>query len=471
MMNTLQSAASRTLLIVSCLVFIILGWMYNAASPYRTEGQLMYQRAWVTDIGAPDERAHASYLSHLLDGKGLPVMNPKSPDFGETYQSHQPPLYYVLAAGWCKIVGADPTDKESGFRIRFLNTLIGVATLIGIFQLCFWGLRSTYLGTIAVVLTAGTPMFLSLHGAISNDPLLICLCTWALALMGLAVREGWTPRRSVVLGLVVGAALLTKTSGFALIPVLFLLFLWTRKKEDKVPWTLVSMGIAILIVLPIWMRNTNLYGDAFGLKAFKEAFAGSAQRADLVKMVAQMREQNGLSPEGASTDYWVNWFGWWTARSYVGVFSQMDIFFSDLVYRVLLSVAGFLGLTGWFSWWKPRDETESGSRRVGLLLLVFFSLVFLQFLQFNLTYFQAQARYLYPAVVAVSIPLALGIRRLAGERAFVAYGLLAAMFFGNLLSLSYIRSEFERRTNYPKPVAGPSSQLDSMKSELILGTN
>jgi O-antigen/teichoic acid export membrane protein len=188
-------------------------------------------------------------------------------------------------------------------------------------------------------------------------------------------------------------------------------------------------------------------------------------------MVAQMREQNGLSPEGASTDYWVNWFGWWTARSYVGVFSQMDIFFSDLVYRVLLSVAGFLGLTGWFSWWKPRDETESGSRRVGLLLLVFFSLVFLQFLQFNLTYFQAQARYLYPAVVAVSIPLALGIRRLAGERAFVAYGLLAAMFFGNLLSLSYIRSEFERRTNYPKPVAGPSSQLDSMKSELILGTN
>ncbi len=445
-MNKLQTIFSRPILVVSCLVFFVLCYAYNSATPYLTGGRLLYQRTTVADIGAPDERAHISYIEHLLAGKGLPIMNPKAEDFGRTYQSHQPPLYYVLAAGWSKVVQANPIDPGHGTRLRLLNAFIGVATLVGLFSLCTWGFRSQFLGYLTVILTSCTPMFLALHAAISNDPLLICLCTWSMALMAKALREGWTPRRAVGLGLLVGGALITKTSAFALVPALFLLFLFTRKKEDKVPWALVSVGIAIFIVLPIWMRNTSLYGDAFGLKAFKEAFAGSAQRADLVAMVAQMRESKGLSPEGAQTDYWVNWFGWWTARSYVGVFSQMDIFFSDLVYRVLLGLTGVLGLAGLFSWWKPRDETEKESRPLAWLLVTFFAIVALQFLQFNLTYFQAQARYLYPAVAAINIPIAFGIRRFVGEKTAVLCVLLGLMVVGNILALGYIGQEFEKRT-------------------------
>src|SRR6185295_4224512 len=121
-------------LAVVAVLFVACCVAFNSVTPYRKPGFLLHQRnptdgrpVPVPDVGAPDERQHANYVKSLLDGKGFPVLKPGDPNLYESYQAHQPPLYYALASAWCKAFGIDPT-AEGGTGLRLLNTLIGLAT-------------------------------------------------------------------------------------------------------------------------------------------------------------------------------------------------------------------------------------------------------------------------------------------------------------------------------------------------------
>jgi len=107
-----------------------------------------------------------------MDGKGFPVLNPSDPDLYESYQAHQPPIYYLMAAGWCKALGIDPTSESGGFGLRLLNTLVGLSTLVGLCLCAKWAFgqweHAWAAGCFVLV-----PMNVALHSAASNDPLLI----------------------------------------------------------------------------------------------------------------------------------------------------------------------------------------------------------------------------------------------------------------------------------------------------------
>src|SRR5437016_3338620 len=103
----------KTPLILGLLVVLHIGFAicYASVTPYRSPGQVQHQEQ--PDYGAPDERQHVNYIEHILDGKGFPVFNPQDVNLYETYQSHQPPLFYILAAGWAKATGIpDVTDMD-----------------------------------------------------------------------------------------------------------------------------------------------------------------------------------------------------------------------------------------------------------------------------------------------------------------------------------------------------------------------
>ena len=119
---------------------VLLALVYAARTPYRQSGVILGMgRAPANDIGAPDERQHANYIQHLLDGKGFPVFDPEDPELYESYQSHQPPLYYLLAAGWAKATGvADVSLPSAAMRLRALSSIFGGATVVGVFFLCLW---------------------------------------------------------------------------------------------------------------------------------------------------------------------------------------------------------------------------------------------------------------------------------------------------------------------------------------------
>lgn len=461
------------LILICALVGIFATW-FAAVTPYRQSGILLGAKGpdrrplQVPDVGAPDERQHANYVTHLLDGKGFPVLDPKDPQLDENYQSHQPPLYYLLAAGWAKVVGADPGDPSTGGRIRWLNVLFGIATVIGTAVAASVAFGRASLGWTAGAFVGLLPMFLALSGAIGNDPLLFALGAWFLAVSAIGIRDGWTPARAALLGLAAGLGLLTKTSALA-----FLLAIpiatWpdsggSKKAKDLRP-LIIAFGLALLIVLPWWLRNQSLYGDVLGLRAFNSAFMGSPKAAIFVE---------GLGAKA----YWLDMVGWWTLRSFFGAFGYMDLFLPDGLYRLLAALFLVFAVIGMGFRGRIEDSPEGLQRRFSLVCGFVVLIVALQFLNFNAEYFQGQARYLFPALPAFGIVLALGVERLAGPLRswswLIPVLILTAL---DLYVLSWIPGEFEKRSFKSQrdttDASGQIAERNAVRgaSSLVIGCN
>ncbi len=437
-------------LIIILIAFVVLSAAYIGKTPYRTAGVLKYQGgAWALDIGAPDERQHANYVMRLMRGEGFPVLNPKDENLYENYQAHQPPFYYVIATGWSKLLGADLEQNSGGTKLRIFSLIIGAISVVGLYFAGKWGMGSETVGLAAAAFGL-MPMHISLSSAVSNDPLLIALCTWSLALMLKGLRDGFTLKVSAILGVLIGCALLTKTTGLALVPAaVFALFMAKRRDSSSiVSPILLILGLAILIPLGWWIRNLNIYGDPLAMNAFQQSFTGSAQASDFI-----------ASFGGQS--YWFQWVMWWTAQSFVGVFGYMDIFLNERAgadgrstfYLTLLILLGALALWGLVSalMAKPVETTEEEEtpppfKSAFVLTGLFFLIILALFVQFNKVYFQGQARYLYPALVFPALCWGYGVVRLTGlQRSWswaIPAGLLVIL---NIYALSEITAGFAIR--------------------------
>ena len=414
--------------VVLAALHAILAIGYATLTPYRASGRILLQgNVPAMDIGAPDERQHANYVQRLLEGRGLPVFNPKDPNLYETYQSHQPPLFYIVAAAWCKALGLDRVDApEAGLAFRLLNALIGAAGVWGLFLAGKWldGVEAT--GLTAAAIGGLLPMGCALSGAVSNDPLLIALCTYSLAFLVRAV-SGRAGRGDLWwAAALAGLAVATKTSGVALLPAL-LVAAWLahggRHRGRRLAASVGPFLLALAIVSPWWVRNAILYGDPLAAKAFQDAFAGSMQ-------ASQGIERLGLA------GYWMEVLrGTWC--SFVGVFGYWDIWLDAPVYALAAILAGLLAVLG-----LVRLRVE---RPAGLLVATVFGLaVVALFVRFNMQYFQAQGRYLYPAIASFSIWLAFGARQAPFRRWMpaVSAALLLAL---NVSALRTLPAEFKFR--------------------------
>lgn len=454
----MNKRAVTALLAALTALHILLAVFYANLTPYRTGGYLFVtqSRAWsaVPDIGAPDERQHANYVLEILGGRGLPVYrvnvpdpaNPghmtRNPHLDEVYEFHQAPLFYLLDAAFGKLAGVDAVsgqDSRIGVRLRYLNALFGALTVLGVYFLALWGLGKRDLAFLAAAIAALLPMNVALSGAVSNDPLLFALCTWCLAVSARALRDGWTVGRLMGVGVLVGLALLTKATALILFPVMLVAFL-LRKPMPLLACA--SFGISFLLALPWWIRNMQLYGDPLGLKAFQELFAAAPKAADLIAFVG---------PFG----YWINFVGWWTARSFFGVFGYMDIFLNERGYSYsdgpntlyrLLVVLAIVACIGFVQ--ALRHESGGREAKVHWLNATLFGLVTLMFLRYNYSFFQGQARYFFPAVGPISVGLALGTLHLAKRSRRVVIGVVTVgLLILNAYALWKLPNEFERRVN------------------------
>ncbi len=415
---------------ILALIHVVLALLYARSTPFLTAGILKNQRTAegpvkVIDVGAPDELQHVVYVRRIAAGEGFPVLDPKDPELGRNYQAHQPPLYYVLAAGWSKLFG------ESALGMRSLNAVLGGITVLGAFFLAWWTTRKEAVALGAAVFAALLPMQIALSGAVSNDPLLFCLCTWSLALAARYLQEGLCVKRAIMLGAIVGLACLTKTTAIALFPALLVGLLATKDRPSLARVGL-SLGVACGLGALWWIRNQQLYGDPFAMGVFATAFQGSPK--------AQMF----MDAYGAPI-YWLDWVGWWTMRSFIGVFGYMDIFLGEMLYRIAFAVLALLGVLGVFA---LKKEGDKEARAPHLMNATFFVVVFVLFIMFNKTYFQGQARYLLPAIGPLAVAIGMGVAGLGNARPFVGViGFAAAMLSLNGYILSKLPSEFAMRTN------------------------
>lgn len=431
-----SSATSRwtlPVLGVVLLLHVILAVSYARTTPYRTAGVILLQRgAPAQDIGAPDERQHANYVQHLLDGKGTPVFNPADPNLYETYQAHQPPLYYILTAGWAKLTGtSDVSEPAQGIPLRYLNALISAGTLVGVYFLAVWGFRRPDLGVLAAATVGLLPMFVALSGAISNDPLLFLLCTWTLAVCALGITHGWTMKRSVTVGVIIGLAIVTKTTAIALIPTVLVAF-WMSPQRPDFKLVMSAALPALLLAVPWWIRNVQVLEgfDPLAMNAFTKAFTGSPQASLFIE---------ALGPKA----YWLDMVGWWTARSFVGAFGYMDIFLEPTTYRLIFALLAIL-IAGWIL--ASQQPQWKEHRRVQIVNVVFLVLVVALFLRFNAQYFQGQARYLYPAIAVLATGFGIGALFFTRNRAPLALGVIAIALLGlNAYILGWLPDQFAMR--------------------------
>ena len=326
---------------------------------------------------APDEHWHFFTAAHIADNGRLPrVTDPPDEWLGQ--EAAQPPLYYLLSAALIAPFDTDGaeediwlnpfawigdasalanvnrmvhTDAEAwpwqGYTlaahiVRIFSTLLGLGTL-----LCIYGSArrlwpdSRTRPLMAVALVAFLPQFNFVHASITNDALIIFLCSLALYqlirlwrdetgdLTGGRIQANSPSDSSspppylplVLLGITIGLAALTKNAGVLLL-LYSLGFLAVIALRDGKPRfilrTLLLVGLpALLIATPLWLRNQQLYGDWTATAPFI-AIAGGDRGYTLGQVISESR---GL------------------LLSLVGVFGWFNLRPPDWVYWVWAGIA------------------------------------------------------------------------------------------------------------------------------------
>lgn len=353
---------------------------------------------------APDEAFHGLYVRHLAVDHVLPVFSASDRD---DYEAHQPPLYYALGVPFYLTTRARGVD-DPGVAVRLLSLILGALSILVVYaavRALIPDRQSTALASAGFV--AFLPMHLALSSSVGNDILAELVFGVALLLMVRLFVTGPTMRIGVLLGLVLGLGLLAKTTCMLLFPaaVLAYLLLWKRgtlTARQAVSEMAAMLGISLLVGGWWLVRNVMLYGDPFALSQFNQAFAQTAK------------------PEFFLVGQGMTWTGYftlvagWTFASFWGIFGHMKVFMPTWVY-LFLAVISLVALIGSVRSFVALRRESAGQGDALIVMMMVGALVLLSFIRFNLSFFQAQGRYLYPAIIPIALTFVFGIERLLPE--------------------------------------------------------
>ena len=249
---------------------------------------------------APDEPAHFDYARFVAVNQQLPLQCAPPCQSDVPGEGHQPPLAYLVYAGltWPLIDtgewvpqainpqfiwqgGSQSQALVHGTREQWpwqgtflawrLMRLISVAfVLTGLYFVWRTGLAisTPTVALMAVALLASSPQTSLIAGSVSNDALLFCLT----AIVTAGTVQARTYRQMVVLGLAIGAALITKQSAIVLIPLIFWP-VWQHFTGWQRLWALLLAGLPMVVTAGWWYaRNHLVYGDVFGLALFRSIY-------------------------------------------------------------------------------------------------------------------------------------------------------------------------------------------------------
>ncbi len=407
---------------------------------------------------APDESAHRVYVQWLAENRRLPVFDPAD---AQHYELHQPPLYYALCLP-VYLAGGDGRDAERVTRaMRFVNVILGALLVLltfGFASNVFPDRPSVALG--ATAFAAFLPMQIALCASLNNDVLtdiLIAGVLWVLAVQLRAGRRrqgegkddeegrraatqapkqpksergagrgrrladgewppysrGFTGRQMALAGALTGLGFLTKSQSAFLIPVIWLAALvgwWNRDLTPRRALGLAAVATGVALAVGGWwlVRNQLLYGDPLAMGVFLKAFVGTRPTPETMMAAAR------ITP----FQYVTQWVIPWTFKSFWGMFGPSAAgrfaFYPDWTYRllVLFSAAAAVGVARWLVG-PPRVAWQ---RRALLPAALLGALVVVSFVRFNMTFFQAQGRYLLPALPLWALLFAVGMESLAPPR-------------------------------------------------------
>lgn len=386
----------------------------------------------------PDEPAHYNYIRQMASIGHLPVMGttsnhayleelvrrgfpPELPIDPLRYENHQPPLYYLLALPVYLLA-------NKVLVLRLFSLLLGTGLIVFTYLAGRTVLPDNpVVACGAAAFSALLPQNIAIMASINNDALAEPLMALVLFL---ALREALGLSRShserMLLGLVVGLALLCKLTVAISYPVAVFALLMRLHRERptlsscRLDFLLIA-GLPLLIALPWWLRNLSLYGwpDFFGLIRHGIACAAEPQTGDWIA-------SHGFAS-------WLHRFLVFTFQSFWGQFGWMAVPMRPAVYQILLIFCGLL--TAGLLLGRSRVQGQSGTVEQATVLLLFSTcLTLFAYLWYNIHFVQHQGRYLYSALVPISLAAAFGWRGLFG-RLGDRYPLLSFLGLYGFLSL------------------------------------
>jgi len=233
-----------------------------------------------------DELSHVQNVETLVAGHwyGMHLGHPELvPVFGKTinagqnsgFEAHQPPLYYLILAGWQRLTGLPPQTPKPAILVapdnlvillRILNVLMGATTVWLTFLAARIITTDRWTPVVAASLIAFIPRFLFLSAFVTNDNLsnlLAALLTF-FALRFVASPTRW---RMALVGATVGLLIVTKLSALPLAVVIFVLAF--RQHEFLRRAEMIATGCLASVLVCAWylIQNTVRYGDPLAAAA------------------------------------------------------------------------------------------------------------------------------------------------------------------------------------------------------------
>jgi 4-amino-4-deoxy-L-arabinose transferase-like glycosyltransferase len=310
-------------------VFLVLSLLFNFRTPVGRNGY----------FHTPDEGAHIAYVRYVAEQGRLPRFEGYS---GVGYEAHQPPLYYTLAAQAWRLGKLLPLPPARA--VRMLSMLFGVLLVLVVYRIGLLLIPEVpAVAFTAAGMTALLPMHVAICSAVNNDSLTNLL--FALVLMEFALLYTQTkPSRWLAwrMGVWAGLAGLTKVTALLLLPTMVVGWLLVPRTHHTRRWLglLVSVGLALAMMFPWFVRNMQLYDDPLLLKAFERTFAVTARAEQFLQGGASMTEYLQLVADWTYRSFW---FAYGTPQTAA---RGLPNFLPDRVYLLLgiwhlLTVLGF----------------------------------------------------------------------------------------------------------------------------------
>ena len=421
---------SHPWLLVIAASFVLLASLYSLSIPF---------------FEKTDEIYHVAYVKHLADGNGFPSVDPHNP---ARQEATQPPLYYLVGAVltawidtgdmasltrlnpyyrpvWDGVFGDNRnrymhTANEwtprhgAALAIRLLRCLsiaLGTVTVVCTYLIAhtlFPGQR--WLAAGAAAFCAFNPRFLYVSGTANNDAMVAAMCGLA-ALASLRMLRAPHPRtpHAVIVGMSLGAALLSKVSALVVLPVAALAVLYAAHKASGGrwrDWLCVSLrwgGIVLFCAVAIsgwwFVRNAILLdGDPTGtaVHVAKWGRRSASLTADDLQLEIQ----------GLEESYWA-------------VFGLNSIPIARWINLILFGVDRMTVLGGIVlavkQWTRLRLEQET---RFGLLVLALWALGSLASVFYWMVLMKGVnlGRLLYPALPALALWMVLAFCQFTPRR-------------------------------------------------------
>ncbi|MFZ4814313.1 MAG: glycosyltransferase family 39 protein [Phototrophicaceae bacterium] len=391
-------------------------------------------------------------LNQLTSNKFPPELNSLIPRI--EYEDHQPPLYYALATLPYVLANGELV------AVRLFSVLLGAGIVFLAYAIgrMIAPARPTVALT-AAALMAYVPQHVGMLGTANNDALAWLLAALALYGIGryltaLKIRHRW--RWWLGFGVLLGGMFLTKTTVYFYAAVIALALVArplmnastsTEARGLNVALNVVSAlrntipqsvqakipthrlgrnflrtaldlygprlrragreiligigvvwGVGLVLGLLWWGRNLVVYGapDFMGLIAHDAVVVGQGRTSEFIARDGLWQTlQNGTRT---------------LFNSFWGQLGWMGLPLPTWAYR-WISVGVWVSIAGWIlSLWRGRKAAPSAlTVSYSVLMGVVALLAVLQVIYYNLTFYQVQGRYLFPALIPFALWLAAGL--------------------------------------------------------------